>query len=159
MSKPLPARTRSPGSNLFNSPQCSVMNLSDARPPQPFEIHDTVPWGVIPIRNFAVLWCLYEDHVWARASKHESLLIKTWKQSIMTAHEENFSLKQVDNVSFSSCLSGHFTRNAIDVNITYTQVWNTPGQRSAKMAGVHFLLPVNCEKFHQPTVLFSIFST
>ena len=83
MSKLLSARTRSPGINLFNSPQCSVMNLSDARPTQPFEINDTVPWGVIPIRHFAVLWCLYEDQVWARASKHEGLSIKTSKQSIM----------------------------------------------------------------------------
>ena len=105
MSKPLSARTRSPGSNLLNSPQCSVMNLSDARLPQPFEINDTVPWGVIPIGNFAVLWCLYEDHVWARASKHEVLSMKTSKQSIMTAQIENFSLKQAGNVKFSASLS------------------------------------------------------
>ena len=33
------------------------------------------------------------------------------------------------------------------------------GQRSAKMAVVHFLFPVNCEKFPQFTVPFSIYST
>ena len=104
--------------------------------PQPFEMNDTVPWGVIPIRNFAVLLCLYKDHVWARASKHEGLSIKTSKQSIMTAHAENISLKQDGNVSFSSSLSGHFTKNTIDVNITCTQVWNTLDSRCMNFKSV-----------------------
>lgn len=125
--KTLNARTRYSGSStLFNSPQCSVLNLSDARPPQPFEINDTVPWGLIPIKNFAVLCCLYEDHVWARSSTHEGLSIKTSKKSIITAHEENFSLKQAGNVIFRSSLSGDFTRWYMHVNITCIQVWNTP---------------------------------
>ena len=43
MVKPLSANTRSPGIILSRNPDCSVINLSDARPPQAFEIYYIVP--------------------------------------------------------------------------------------------------------------------
>ena len=96
MLKPRSAKTRSPGRSFPSNPQCSVINLSDTRPPHPLEMKDTVPCGVIPIRNLAVLWCLYEDQVCAHANRSEGLSINTSKQSMMTAHDGKFSLKHLE---------------------------------------------------------------
>lgn len=59
MSKPLSANTTSPGINLRRNPQSSIINLSLALPPYPFDKKETAPWGVMPIKNLTVLWCLY----------------------------------------------------------------------------------------------------
>ena len=44
---------------LSNKPQFSVKCLSDVRPPQASDTKHTVPCGVMPIKTFMVLWCLY----------------------------------------------------------------------------------------------------
>ena len=41
--------------NIIFAPTVLPMNKS--------EIKDTAPMGVLAIRNLAVLWCLYDDHV------------------------------------------------------------------------------------------------
>ena len=69
MSKPLSAKMTSPGVRWSSRPLFSVRCLSLTLPPHPSEIKLTVPWGVIPIRYLTVLWCLYEENVWALASR------------------------------------------------------------------------------------------
>ena len=56
--KPLSARTRSPGKSFCRKPQLSVKCTSDTRPPHPLDTKVTTPWGLMPIKNFTVLWCL-----------------------------------------------------------------------------------------------------
>lgn len=58
ISKPLSAKTTSPGKSLDRRPHFSVMFLSLALPPQPFNKKDTAPSGIIPIKYFIALWCL-----------------------------------------------------------------------------------------------------
>ena len=53
--KPWSASTTSPGSRLFRFPECSTICLSEALPPQPFEIKLITPCGVILIGYLAVL--------------------------------------------------------------------------------------------------------
>ena len=67
MSKPLSASTTPPGKIFFKKFGCSVKYLSLTQPPQAFDINDTTPCGLIPIKNFMVLWCLYCDQVHALA--------------------------------------------------------------------------------------------
>ena len=55
--------------NKLKSLLFSVRYLLLTLPPQPSEIKLTVPYGVIPMRYQTVLWCLYKEYVWARASK------------------------------------------------------------------------------------------
>ena len=47
------------------------MYLSDALPPQPFEMKLIIYCEVMFIRYLAVLWCLYCDHVQDLASRSE----------------------------------------------------------------------------------------
>ena len=56
--KSLSARTKSPGKRFCRKPQLSVNSTSDTRPPHPLDTKVTTPWGLIPIKNFTVLWCL-----------------------------------------------------------------------------------------------------
>ena len=110
ISKPRSARTISPGSNLSKIPQCSVKYLSLTLPPQASEIYETTPWGVIPISSLIVitLWCLYKDHVHARASRFDGRSMNTSKQSITTAtFSPNAALKHSGIVSLRASLSGH----------------------------------------------------
>ena len=58
----------------------SVMYLSLAHPPQPFEINVITPCGLIPIRNLAVVWHLYWDNIADLASRLEGFLTKISKQ-------------------------------------------------------------------------------
>lgn len=80
---------------LYKQSTVLVMNLSDARLPQPFEINDTVPCRGVCTR-------IVSGHMQA---KREGLSIKTPKQSIMIANEENFCPKQAGNVIFMSFLA------------------------------------------------------
>ena len=48
----------SPGNKFLMKPDFVVIYLSLALLPQPSDIKLTEPCGVIPIRYFAVLWCL-----------------------------------------------------------------------------------------------------
>jgi hypothetical protein len=50
--------TRSPGRRLSKNVLFSVTNMSLALPPQPSEINEATPLGVIPIRYLIVLWCV-----------------------------------------------------------------------------------------------------
>ena len=68
---------------------------------------DTGPCGVILMRNLAVLWCLYEDQVCARANRSEGL-------STMTAHDGKFSLKDIGIVSRRFSRSGKWRTKWID---------------------------------------------
>ena len=61
--KPLSARIRSPGRRLLRIPQCSVIYLSDAQPPQALDKNDIVPCGVMATNTLIVLRCLYSLHV------------------------------------------------------------------------------------------------
>ena len=45
MSNPRSAKTISPGRSFDKSPQFSVTNLSDTRPPYPLERNEMAPWG------------------------------------------------------------------------------------------------------------------
>lgn len=63
MSNPRSANTVSPGMRLSRKVECSVRCLSLVRPPHPSDIKLTVPCGVIPIKYFTVLWCLYDEYV------------------------------------------------------------------------------------------------
>jgi len=58
MSKPLSAIIMSPDSNKFNSPDFSVIPLSEIWPPQPSETKLTSPDGVHPISIFEVFLLL-----------------------------------------------------------------------------------------------------
>lgn len=59
MSNPRSAKTTSPCDSLSKIPHCSVMCLSLVLPPQPSDMNAITPWGVIPIKNFAVLLPFY----------------------------------------------------------------------------------------------------
>lgn len=85
MSNPRSAKTTSPCVSLSKMPHCSVMCLSLVLPPQPSDMNAITPWGVIPIKNFAVLLPLYWDHVSLRGSKEDGLSILISKQSSTTA--------------------------------------------------------------------------
>lgn len=99
---------------MIQNPQCSVMYLSLVRPPHALDMKETVPCGVIPIRNFTVLWCLYDDHVSALALRFDGRSINTSKQSIMTAHLlPKCFLNSIGMVFLKSSLSGHTTSGLI----------------------------------------------
>ena len=63
MSEPLSATTTSPGKIFFKKSKSSVNYLSLTRPYQAFDINDMTPCGLIPIKNFMVLLCVYCDQV------------------------------------------------------------------------------------------------
>ena len=76
----------------------------------------------MPIKTFAVLWCLYDDHVSTR--RFAGLSINTSKQSIITATDcPNDSWKHIGMVLCKFSLSGHkingfnFTDNHFDRNL------------------------------------------
>ena len=64
-------------------PEFSTMYLSDALPPQPFEMKLIITCGVMLMRYLAVLWCLYCDHVQDLASRSEGFSINSSKQVMM----------------------------------------------------------------------------
>lgn len=101
MLKPWSARTTSPGNKWCNKPKFSVM--------YPFEMKPIVPWGVIPIRNFTVLYFLQLDQVWALAIRDVGLSINTSKQSITIAHFGNVLLNSAGIVLSNCSRSGQLT--------------------------------------------------
>ena len=82
----LSAMTASPGSSRVIKPLFSVITWSDAWPPQQLLIKETVPYGVMPVKNLIVLWCLYFDQVCALSSKSYGCSINISVQSIIIAH-------------------------------------------------------------------------
>ena len=86
MSNPLSVSTVSPGTRLLRREQRSVIYLSLVLPPHPSEMELTVPWSVIPMRYLTVLWCLYYEYVWARASRSFRWSINILKPLIITTH-------------------------------------------------------------------------
>ena len=52
------ARTTSLGKSFWSIPLFSVKCLSLTHPPQQSDTKHTTPWGVMPRRTFAILWCL-----------------------------------------------------------------------------------------------------
>ena len=83
--KPLSAMTISPGTKNSKKSQFSVRYLSEVRPPQASD-KEMLPWGVIPIRTLTILWCFYDENVWALASKLDGRSINTSKQSIVNRY-------------------------------------------------------------------------
>ena len=72
--KPLSARIRSPGRRLLRTPQCSVIYLSDAQPPQALDKNYIVPWGsfhgpafpqISGPRHFIFSWARISPNFWA----------------------------------------------------------------------------------------------
>ena len=95
----------------------SVRCLSLTLPPQPSEMKQTVPCGVIPIKYFAVLWCLYAEYVSALASKLDGCFKNISKQSIMTAQEGQYLRNSTDIVLRRISQSDH---KIWGFNITYS---------------------------------------
>jgi len=65
---------------------CQMLCTSPNLPPQPYEIKETDPCGVMPIKTFAVL-CFLDLTMSEPVSLSEvGLSMKTSKQSMITAH-------------------------------------------------------------------------
>ena len=52
------AKIISPGKSLSKIPQCSVMHLSETRPPQAFETNEILACGVMATNTLTVFCCL-----------------------------------------------------------------------------------------------------
>ena len=103
-SKPLSAKIKSPGDIC----QCSVTCLSLTLTPQPFEIHDMVPCGVIQMRYLMGLWDFY---VWALALRSLGRSMNILMQSIIQAYFLNLERKESDIEASNTSLSGQTTRS------------------------------------------------
>lgn len=128
ISNPRSANIVSPGRRLFKRLEFSVMCLSLALPPHPSDIKLTLPCGVIPIKYLTVLWCLYDEYVWALARRSDSLSMKISKQSIMTTHSGQFFLKSIGKVLRNTSLSGHTIKNfnrMYNISITLANIRET----------------------------------
>ena len=102
ISNPLSAVTISPGRRSARKSQFEVKNLSLVCPPQLI-----TSCGVIPIKNFTVLWCLYDENVCALARMFFGLLMKISKQSTITVFVPKCFRKQIGVVFHIYSLHGH----------------------------------------------------
>ena len=92
-------------------PQLSVRSLSEMWLPQPLEINDITPCGVIPIKNFHSV-VVFVMRVSLYSGHHISWTFtkKTSIQSLIHTHFGNPLLKSSSIVFLSISHSGHLTR-------------------------------------------------
>ena len=121
--KPVSASPRSPGKRFFKIPQFSAKYLSEVHPPQASLTKETVPSGVIPVKTFKVLWCLYLEKVCALARRFVGRSIKTSKQSMISVVlRPNESKNHLGMVLCNSSQLGHFIRGDRQTFMTLNQV-------------------------------------
>ena len=82
--KSLSAMTIFPVTKNSKKPHFSGRYVSEVLPPQASDTKEMLPWRVIPIRTLPVLCCLYDENVWALASKLDGRSMNTSKQSMTT---------------------------------------------------------------------------
>ena len=107
-------------------PQLSIKNLPEVLLLQAFETNEIAPCGVMPIKTFyAVIWCLYDDNIYALASKFDGLSIKIWKQLMMTVtFFSKHCWKHWGMVCHNASRSSHLIKRGNLPSITIIQAWN-----------------------------------
>ena len=116
MVKQRTAIIRSPGIRFLKIPQFSVKNLSEVLPSHAFDTNDIEPCGVISIRIFTVLWCLYEENFWARATSFAGM--KWTPQSNQWQQLFSFQ-KKIENIEVLFSIRLHAVAIELEEKVGY----------------------------------------